>query len=56
MSGINLEFNYARYILYGVILLLMLRYRPQGLLPEPRFTTEAHQTMRRAEDSVAGAD
>jgi len=45
MSAIDLEFNYVRYILYGVILLLMLRYRPQGILPEPARTTNAHDLL-----------
>ncbi len=45
MSGISLEFNYLRFIFFGVILLLMLRYRPQGLLPESRFTTDAHKVI-----------
>lgn len=42
MLGFEWEFNYVRYILFGVILLLMLRYRRQGLLPEPAQTTIAH--------------
>lgn len=45
MAGTDLEFNYVRFILFGVILLLMLRYRPQGLLPEPRYTTRAHDLV-----------
>ncbi len=47
MSGSPIEFNYARFILFGVILLLMLRFRPQGLLPESRRTTNAHEVLRR---------
>jgi branched-chain amino acid transport system permease protein len=46
MSGINLEFNFVRFILFGIILLLMLRYRPQGVLPEPQRTTTAHQMLQ----------
>ena len=46
MSGFTLEFNYVRFILFGIILLLMLRYRPQGLLPESRFTTPAHDVLK----------
>lgn len=42
MLGSEFEFNYLRFILFGVILLLMLRYRPQGILPEPQHTTLAH--------------
>jgi branched-chain amino acid transport system permease protein len=47
MLGIDIEFNYVRYILFGLILLLMLRYRPQGLWPEPRRTTQANQVLDR---------
>ncbi|MBC7812608.1 MAG: branched-chain amino acid ABC transporter permease [Burkholderiales bacterium] len=43
MLGSEFEFNYLRFILFGVILLLMLRYRPQGILPEPQHTTLAHE-------------
>jgi branched-chain amino acid transport system permease protein len=45
MAGFQWEFNYARYILFGIILLLMLRYRPQGLVPESRRTTVAHDLL-----------
>jgi branched-chain amino acid transport system permease protein len=40
--GSPFEFNYVRFILFGLLLLVMLRYRPQGLLPEPARTTMAH--------------
>ena len=43
MLGTQFEFNYVRFILFGIILLVMLRYRPQGLLPEPSNTTVAHE-------------
>ena len=45
MSGFPIEFNYVRFILFGVILLLMLRYRPQGILPESPLTTHAHRVL-----------
>lgn len=45
MSGFPIEFNYVRFILFGIILLLMLRYRPQGLLPESSLTTHAHEVL-----------
>ena len=48
MSGSEIEFNYVRYIAFGLILLWMLRYRPQGLLPESRLTTGAHEVVKRA--------
>ncbi len=47
MGGSDIEFNYVRYIAYGIILLLMLRYRQAGLLPESRLTTGAHAVVRR---------
>lgn len=53
MSSIELEFNYVRYILYGIILLLMLRYRPQGILPEPARTTHAHHLLAKEVSHVA---
>jgi branched-chain amino acid transport system permease protein len=43
--GYALEFNYVRYIIFGLILLLMLRFRPQGLLPERSETTRAHEVV-----------
>ncbi len=46
MSGSPIEFNYVRHIAFGLILLLMLRYRPTGLLPEPRLTTKAHAVAK----------
>ena len=50
MMGSQFEFNYVRFIVFGVILLLMLRYRPQGLLPEPLETTRAHAHLAEAGD------
>ncbi|RME60242.1 MAG: hypothetical protein D6790_09635 [Caldilineae bacterium] len=47
MLGSSFEFNYVRFILFGVILLIMLRYRREGLLPEPAQTTVAHGELRR---------
>lgn len=54
MLGAQLEFNYVRYILFGLILLLMLRYRPQGILPEPAKTTDAHGVVQGLRDRMAG--
>lgn len=47
-TGIQLEFNYVRYILFAFILLLMLRFRRQGLLPERAQTTIAHDELKQA--------
>src|SRR5713226_5368431 len=44
--GSRFEFNYVRYILFAVILLVMLRFRRQGLLPEQAQTTIAHDELR----------
>ena len=53
MLGIDIEFNYVRYILFGIILLLMLRFRPQGLWPEPRRTTKANKVADKVADGLA---
>lgn len=55
MFGSDWEFNYARYILFGLILLWMLRYRPQGLLPEPSRTTLAHGHLADAAAAASNA-
>jgi len=47
MLGSQFEFNYVRYILFALILLVMLRYRRQGLLPEPLDTTGAGKLLAR---------
>ena len=47
MGGSEIEFNYVRFIAFGLILLWMLRYRPGGLLPESRLTTDAHEAVKR---------
>ena len=47
MGGSDIEFNYVRFIAFGIILLWMLRFRPAGLLPESRLTTNAHDVVRR---------
>jgi ABC-type branched-subunit amino acid transport system permease subunit len=54
MFGLDWEFNYVRYMLFGAILLITLRYRPQGLLPEPARTTVAHGVL--AEKAGQGHD
>lgn len=43
--GVELEFTYIRFILFGLIILVMLRFRPQGLLPEKPLTTKAHEVV-----------
>jgi branched-chain amino acid transport system permease protein len=43
--GSRIEFNYVRYIVLALILLWVLRYRRQGLLPERPQTTVAHDEL-----------
>ncbi len=45
MLGSQFDFTYARYILFALILLGMLRYRRQGLLPERLDTTGAGKLL-----------
>lgn len=45
LLGSQFDFNYARYILFALILLVMLRYRRQGLLPERLDTTGAGRLL-----------
>lgn len=45
LLGSQFEFNYVRFILFGIILLVMLRYRSQGLWPEPIRTPRAHEVL-----------
>lgn len=47
MLGSQFEFNYVRAIIFGAIVLFMLRFRPQGLLPEPLRTTMAHAMVHK---------
>jgi branched-chain amino acid transport system permease protein len=50
--GGRFEFNYVRYIIFAIILLLVLRYRRQGLLPERIRTTTAHELLRAEDDRL----
>lgn len=56
MMGSDFELNYLRYILVGLILLLVLRYRPKGILPEPQHTTDAHRLSLNVHDQKVMAD
>jgi branched-chain amino acid transport system permease protein len=53
-GGSQFEFNYVRFIAFALILLLMLRYRRQGLLPENPRTTVAHDLVLAAAPPRAG--
>ncbi len=44
-QGSKFEFNYVRYIVFALILLWVLRFRRQGLLPEQARTTVAHDEL-----------
>jgi branched-chain amino acid transport system permease protein len=54
--GSDFEFNYVRAILFGLIVLVMLRYRSQGLLPEPLRTTMAHKMIHEMTPGESAAD
>ncbi|MEM3386247.1 MAG: branched-chain amino acid ABC transporter permease [Nitrososphaerales archaeon] len=41
--GIPIEVNYLRFIIIGLIMLLILLYRPQGILPEKPIKTPAFE-------------
>ncbi|NDJ61801.1 MAG: branched-chain amino acid ABC transporter permease [Chloroflexi bacterium] len=57
MAGSQWEFNYFRFILFGLLLLLMLRFRPQGILPERRDTTSVPLVFaEETADRGAGAE
>ncbi|HEX9923649.1 MAG TPA: branched-chain amino acid ABC transporter permease [Anaerolineae bacterium] len=43
---VPIEFTFVRFLLFGVIILIMLRFRPQGLVPEKALTTKAHQVLQ----------
>jgi branched-chain amino acid transport system permease protein len=49
-QGSQLEFNYVRYIVFALILLWVLRFRRQGLLPEQSKTTVAHDELNDTAD------
>jgi len=40
------DINYARHALIGVLLVLLILYRPQGLVPEGRVRTAAREEVR----------
>jgi branched-chain amino acid transport system permease protein len=43
--------NNLQYILFGVLIIAVLLYRPQGLLKESRIKTKAIEAIRRARDT-----
>jgi branched-chain amino acid transport system permease protein len=54
--NVGLEFTFVRFILFGIIILLMLRFRPQGLLPERPLTTKAHDVLRGTQNSQSAVE
>ncbi len=55
MLGIDLPFDvsYARYVVTGLVLALLVMYRPQGLFPERPLRTPAWEVWRRRAKSRA---
>lgn len=41
-SGVEFQLSQLNYMLYGFALILMMRFRPEGLLPESRIAHEMH--------------
>ncbi|MEK7447930.1 MAG: branched-chain amino acid ABC transporter permease [Planctomycetota bacterium] len=42
-ENILLNFNNWRWLIFGLVLVLMMRWRPEGLLPSRRFKAELHR-------------
>jgi ABC-type branched-subunit amino acid transport system permease subunit len=51
MLGLDLPFDvtYARYAFVGLLLTVLVMYRPQGLFPERPLATPAWEVLRRHE-------
>lgn len=45
-SSAVIEFNYVRYVLVGILMIIMLMFRQRGLLPEKPVKTPAHEVMK----------
>jgi branched-chain amino acid transport system permease protein len=41
---VNLDFTNYRFMLYGAILVLMMLFRPEGLIPSRQRAAEFHET------------
>ena len=42
---VNLDFTNYRFMLYGVILVLMMLFRPEGLIPSRQRKAEFHEAL-----------
>jgi len=45
-SSTFIEFNYVRYVLVGILMIVMLMFRQRGLLPEKPVKTPAYEVMK----------
>ena len=45
-SSTFIEFNYVRYVLVGILMIVMLMFRQKGLLPEKPVKTPAYEVMK----------
>ena len=53
LSGLVVDPNYIRWMLMGAIMVLILLYRPKGLLPEKPVYTEAWSLYETKEERKA---
>jgi len=40
--GLNVDLTGSRYLIYGVILVMMMLFRPEGLIPSRQRKAELH--------------
>jgi branched-chain amino acid transport system permease protein len=48
----NFTFGNIRYLLFGIILICIMIFRPEGLIPSARRRRELHQTVAAEEEPV----
>lgn len=51
MLNLPFDLNYLRYVAVGIIFILVLMYRPKGLVPEKPVKTPAWEVVERGEDT-----
>jgi len=50
-AGLNLDFTNYRFMLYGVILVSMMLFRPEGLIPSRQRAAELHDVAAAPESA-----
>lgn len=51
VGAVPIEINYIRYIVTGIVMLVVLAYRPSGIIPEEPLKTPALEVVTPIEDS-----